>query len=165
MLTDIVHILDQEVSLFQAALETELEKRDAILSASGRKLQVLTAKTEILVKEIQKLEEKRTEIAQMFARLYGLKRADLSGIISMADEMKLNGRDELEKMAETYREAAGLLQSEVRENSVLLTKTGERLNRVVDSLKSLISGESKTYGPKTKTNRKSSGSLILNANA
>ena len=51
--------LNQELLLFRAALDNERRKRRAILSADGARLNELTQKTEVFLKEAQGLEGQR----------------------------------------------------------------------------------------------------------
>ncbi|MCR9143619.1 MAG: flagellar protein FlgN [bacterium] len=165
-------LLNQELMLFRAALDTERRKRRAILSADGKRLNELTAKTEMFLNEAQALEGKREIAVRAMIDRYKIEdshetltlRRVVRLIEANADPAESMG---LKDVAEEFRSTVFALKRESAENNQLMSDTRHRIHDLLTGI-SDPAEEDKTYNPANKASAKknqSSKALLLNANA
>jgi len=139
-----MRLLAQEHQLHAALLDNERQKRQAILRARGQDLEVLSRKTEELLREVQKLEEKRQ------------RKTDLS----FADILESSPESELRTVLQNgYRNRIEDLRAELLANQDLLKHTHRTIHNLLGTL---VNPENATYsnGKSKPTER---GGLLLNA--
>lgn len=167
--------LNQELLLFRAALDNERRKRRAILSADGARLNELTQKTEVFLKEAQGLEGQREAAMRALMDRYGeelnaatLRNESLSlrRLVRVVEAVAPEEALGLKDVAEEFRSTVFALKRESGENNELMADTKNRIH-------SLLTGiadpeEDKTYNPRGQAGKKSENAgraLLLNANA
>ena len=155
-------LLGQELSVLKLALVNEKEKRRSILGADGKKLQVQTEKSSILMKEVANLASRRNLLIKKYASENNLSLEEpmtLSRLCTLVEERAGEISAEFCETVEAYRNAAFSLKQETEENGRRLTEARDTIHRLLNSLVP----EDKTYGRDEK--KQYSGSVILNANA
>ncbi|MBE7440108.1 MAG: flagellar protein FlgN [Spirochaetales bacterium] len=141
---DLLRLLAQEHQLHAALLDNERQKRQAILRARGQDLEVLSRKTEELLREAQKLEQKR------------LRKSDLS----FEDIMRESPESDLRRqLSQEFKLRVEKLRDELLANEELLKHTHRTIHNLLGTL---ATPESGTYSHgKSKTAER--GGLLLNA--
>ncbi len=166
MWTEYNNLLEQEIKLFKAARDTEIEKRKFILGADGRKLQGLNGKSEILLKEIHALQDKREDMGMDLLKRLGHVPGDLTltALVNLAGlDNPGQGRD-MEKTAEDYRASVHALKAETDENHRILNSTSGSIQRMLAGLKKIVSpDDGDTYSPDGRRESRAAGSVLLNA--
>jgi len=159
-------LLAQETLLLKKALETEKEKRRSIFSADGKKLQMQTEKSGILMNEISDIAGKREKLFVEFARDNYLeldKPVTLSQFCLLVDEKAPDLSQKICNIVDVYRSTAFMLKQETEENSTRLTQARDTIHRLLESL---VPDESNLYTNFPENNKKKyAGSVIVNANA
>lgn len=176
--TDLQDILNQELALFRASLETERIKQRAILSADGHRLQTLTRKTETLLGEIAGLETLRVKagrelLLQRNVELPAGREPSLSDLVRAAGEAGLEGAREIEDLAREYRETVHKLKTLVEENQRMLQQSRQGVHTLLSEFarQAEENASDKTYrakGQEKKSRRAKAGgaqSALLNTSA
>ena len=158
-----------ELILIRAARETEKEKNRAIMKGDGKRLALLTSKSESWLVEIDRLAEER--IRAMRAVWDNLGPTE-SESLSLRDlERRLAGLED--KEATRLMELAGRYRAELtdlyalnQENQLLLVTTSQSIQRVLADIQEAAQPEKDAYQPGDKrTRRGPANSILLNANA
>jgi len=164
MFTEIRTILVEESKLIAEAAATEKQKRSAILSASGKTLQMLTEQSEKLIYRLRELEEKRNHCMEALSekRIDGAQYQSLSRIPALFDEYAPEQAEAVAKIVETLRNAAIELKHETEENDRLLNHASQTIHRLLSSL----SEKDRIYhkSPDEKKSNSSEG-FLFNSNA
>lgn len=159
-------LLNQETLLLKNAYDTEKNKRRCIFSADGKKLQSLTEKSNILMKEISEIAAKREKLFLEYAKENYLeldKPVTLSQFCLLVDEKSPDLSREICITVDEYRNTAFLLKQETEENGKRLTQARDTIHRLLESL---AADKDSTYSNVPEHNRKKyAGSVIVNANA
>lgn len=160
--------LNQELMLFRAALDTERRKRRAILSADGKRLNELTAKTEIFMKEAESLEAQREAAVRALIDRYALEDAHetltLRRLVRMMETAAPAESIGLKDVAEEFRSTVFALKRESVENNKLMAETRARIHSLLTGMTDPEAD--KTYNPARKTKEpQRSKAMLLNANA
>ncbi len=174
MFETVRNILLEELTVFDAALEVEKEKRVAILSANGKQLQELGKKSESLIEELEALEIRLNKIVDKVHENYfpATEREDvtLTMITTLFGDIRPENHGEFSEIIEEYRASAGNLQKLVQENSELMETTANSISNAIDSMRKSVDGTTDSIytasGKKSENKRSGTGSsLFLNANA
>lgn len=163
---ELCRLLEQETLLFRAIAETELEKRDHILTANGRKLQELTRRTELLLVESQALGGRRSHLS---AELLGHspeagREVSLGEIVDAAAAAGMERTGHFREVAAGFRSQVSEVQGQVAENDRLLGLAGQSLKRLLTGFQK-AAAKTDTYSPKGDEGRRRAQAVILNANA
>ena len=128
MLAELKKNLKAEISVFKAAHALELQKRPVILSADGPVLQGLSAESEKIFLELNRLEDLRLGfMAGIFEGEKNLKPLTLKEMVQSSLIQESPMSTEFETLAENYRTTALALHEETRENQRLLEFTRFRI--------------------------------------
>ncbi len=160
--------LNQELLLFRAALDNERRKRRAILSAAGARLNELTQKTEVFLKEAQGLEGQRAAAVRALMDRYGDQLADteslsLRRLVRLVEDVAPEEARGLKDVAEEFRSTVFALKRESGENNELMADTKNRIHSLLTGIAD--PDEDKTYNPHSKKSENAGRALLLNANA
>jgi tRNA/tmRNA/rRNA uracil-C5-methylase (TrmA/RlmC/RlmD family) len=142
---ELTRLLLSEHRLHVALLDNESKKRKVILQARGRELESLSRKTEELMEEVHKIEEKRRFISD----------SSFAEILSRVTEPQ--ARNILEAH---YQSTLFDLQAEIQENHKLLERSTATIHRLLTDLGQDHSPD--TYAPVKKPKTRAEG-LLLNA--
>ena len=165
-------ILNQELMLFRAALDNERRKRRAILAADGKRLNELSQKTEIFLKEAQGLEEQREAAVRALLDRYGQddphEALTLRRLVRMLEETAPTEGLGLKDVADEFRTTVFALRRESGENNTLLADTQARIHNLLTGITD--PDADKTYNPapnaRAKAKKERAGkAMLLNANA
>ncbi|MEQ9365707.1 MAG: flagellar export chaperone FlgN [Leptospirales bacterium] len=164
-------LLNQELMLFRAALDTERRKRRAILSADGKRLNELTAKTEVFLNEARTIEGRRESAVRAMVDQYKIQDAHetltLRRLVRLVENAAPAESIGLKDVAEEFRSTVFALKRESAENNKLMADTRHRIHDLLTGI-SDPKDEDKTYNPVNKSAAKKergSKALLLNANA
>lgn len=146
MYAALIEILNQEIGTLQVLLQTEQEKRDAILKASGKQLNELTGKTEQNLVRLDQLEAgKQTWIRSHVSSEDG---QNLTSLIQSARNKDSREAGLLESVANRLRTLARELKIETDQNNRLLESTARSVGRFIQNIRELSNQDSRnTYGP------------------
>jgi flagellar biosynthesis/type III secretory pathway chaperone len=161
-------ILNQELILFRAALDTERRKRRAIQSADGKRLNELTAKSEIFLKEAQGLEAQREQIVRSLMDRYGASDPNetltLRRLVRIMEEAAPVESLGLGSVADEFRSTVFALKRESIANNELMSNTQKRIHRLLTGITDPDADG--TYTPAGNVKKDRAGkALLLNANA
>lgn len=173
MVRKLTHILTQEVALVEAALQSEKQKRRAILAADGRELQTLTDKSAAFMQELDRMYDARALAMRSVIDHYGLaemrntEMPDMNAMLAALEQQSaVEALEDLTRVVARYRESAHALKALNDENRELLEKTSSSIHRLLVGLQEeLDDSREKIYAPEKQTTRKNTGSILLNANA
>ncbi len=165
-------LLNQEIMLFRAALDTERRKRRAIMGADGKRLNELTAKTELFLTEARSIEDQREAAVRALIDRYGIQdryeTLTLRRLVRLVETEAPAESIGLKDAAEEFRSTVFALKRESAENNRLMADTRNRIHDLLTGI-SDPAEEDKTYNPtNSATAKKQQGSakaLLLNANA
>lgn len=168
MLAKIFHIMHQELLLYRAAVETERDKRWAILAADGRKMQDFTQKTDIFIREADALEQKREAALAEFlganAALFAGKRPALSDLVELGERDQELDRAIFTQVRDQFAATIRALKSETEENRRLMEKSAASLHRALTEIQNKADPRDGTYRPEG-AKKQAKAAVLLNANA
>ncbi len=168
MLAKLFQILHQELQLYRAALETEREKRRAILAADGRRMQEYTKKTEALVREAGALEQKREQILDELARTgvaFVNQRPSLRELLVLGESAADLDPGLFALVRDHFSATVSHLKTETEENRRLLGNTARSLHNALTDLQNRVDPRDERYRPGGSRQAKVNAPVLLNANA
>ena len=157
--------LQSEIKIFEATIKLEKEKQMAILKARGKDLQELNRESESCIQKLADLGVRQIELRKEL-----MVNTDASNL----EEINLTyiarqGEGKLDAVVEEYRRLALKLKAETEENHRLLERTGASIDTLIQGLKSVaVAKDRPAYAPHNssgQSGRKSSGAVLVNANA
>jgi flagellar biosynthesis/type III secretory pathway chaperone len=159
MYTQLSDIFKRENELLERALNVELKKRRAILTANGPNLRALSEESEAIARGLSATAQERGLLLDRLADegISPDQFNSLARITALFDERAPQLSEKISATIERLRELAGKLRSETEENGRLLFSANSTIHRLLNTLK----GPEDTYGQVGTIHKKTSGDGIL----
>jgi hypothetical protein len=158
MLIRMHNILTSEIKLFKEILKLEKQKRSSILSADGRKIQMLSTEIEALLFKISHTEEDREMILKSDSRT----EHTLDSFIAQHKAANPAESEALLKKSAELKQLLTEIRGIVKENEELLNRTSGTIHKL---LKGFGQTSEKQYAPSYMKKSGTADSVLISANA
>ena len=142
---DLLQVLREMLSAYQAMLTLSQQKHDILIAAKSQELEAVTKREERLIVEVGKLEDLREKIVGEMMAAYGMK----DGEVSLA-ELKKIAKPEIVAQLETFGEKFGSIMAAMvplnQQNTELIQQALRFVNYNINLLSQTVVGP--TYAAK-----------------
>lgn len=155
-------IFQQEIEIYKELIELEKRKKETILVADGKKLEVLTEKTQQLIAKASEQESKRMRLITDVYQKEKLKQAGETPILSeFLNQIDRQSNFRLKGFANSLKQIVRNLKDKIMVNDKLLRTRQDIYSMSIDALKQASDIEMPSYEGNQKAN-KNRTSVLLN---